>query len=65
MGASMADVVQTRVFLTDFTGYDDYNQVYREYFSAPFPTRSTVGAPQLALRAEIEIEAVAIRRQGN
>lgn len=63
MGAAMADVVQTRVFLTDFNGYDDYNRVYREYFSSPFPTRSTVGAPQLALGAEIEIEAVAFRRQ--
>lgn len=61
MGASLADVVQTRVILTDFTGYDAYNRVYREFFSSPFPTRSTVGAPQLALGAEIEIEAVAVR----
>jgi 2-iminobutanoate/2-iminopropanoate deaminase len=63
MGASAADVVQTRVFLTDFTGYDAYNRVYREYFSSPFPTRSTVGVSQLALGAEIEIEAVAITRR--
>lgn len=62
MGCSLEDVVQTRVFLTDFSGYDDYNRVYREYFSSPFPTRSTVGTPQLALGAEIEIEAVAVRR---
>ncbi len=31
MGASMTDVVQTRVYLTDFTGYGDYNRVYQEY----------------------------------
>jgi len=62
MGASMADVVQTRVYLTDFTGYADYNRVYQQYFSAPFPARATVGTPQLALGAEIEIEAVAVRR---
>ncbi len=61
--ASMADVVQTRIFLTDFSGYADYNRVYQEFFSAPFPTRSTVGTPGLALGAEIEIEAIAIRRQ--
>jgi reactive intermediate/imine deaminase len=61
-GCSMSDVVQTRVFLTDFSGYDDYNRVYQEYFSAPFPARATVGTPQLALGAEIEIEAVAVRR---
>jgi reactive intermediate/imine deaminase len=63
MGASLADVVQTRVFLTDFDAYDDYNSVYREYFTAPFPTRSTLGTPKLALGAEIEIEAVAITRR--
>ena len=62
MGASIADVVQTRVYLTDFKGYDDFNRVYREYFSSPFPTRSTVGTPQLALGAGIEIEAVAVGR---
>ena len=63
MGATMADVVQTRVYLTDFSGYADYNRVYQEYFSAPFPTRATVGTPMLALGAQIEIEAVAMRRQ--
>lgn len=60
MGSSLADVVQTRIFLTDFSGYADFNTVYREYFSAPYPTRSTVGTPELALGAAIEIEAVAV-----
>lgn len=64
MGASLADVIQTRVFLTDFAGYDDYNRVYREFFTSPFPTRATLGTPQLALGAEIEIEAVAIKLSG-
>lgn len=62
MGANMRDVVQTRIYLTDFSGYADYNRVYQEFFSPPFPTRATVGTPQLALGAEIEIEAIAIRR---
>lgn len=63
LGGSIKDVVQTRVFLTDFSGYDDYNRVYREFFSEPFPSRSTVGTPLLALGAEIEIEAVAVLPQ--
>lgn len=62
-GAGLSDVVQTRIFLTDFSGYADYNRVYQEFFSAPFPTRSTVGTPGLALGAEIEIEAVAVLRR--
>lgn len=62
-GAGMADVVQTRIFITDFADYADYNRVYQEFFSAPFPTRSTIGTPALALGAGIEIEAVAILRR--
>jgi 2-iminobutanoate/2-iminopropanoate deaminase len=65
MGASLADVVQTRVFLTNFETYGEYNEVYCEYFTAPFPTRATIGAPELALGAEIEIEAVAIMRRAD
>jgi 2-iminobutanoate/2-iminopropanoate deaminase len=63
LGASMADVVQARVFLTDFATYADYNEAYREYFTAPYPTRATLGTSELALGAEIEIEAVAVRRR--
>jgi 2-iminobutanoate/2-iminopropanoate deaminase len=62
LGASMADVVQTRVFLTDFSTYADYNEAYREFFTPPYPTRATLGTSELALGAGIEIEAVAIRR---
>ena len=62
LGASLADVVQTRVFLTDFDTYADYNEAYREFFTPPFPTRATLGTSELALGAGIEIEAVAIRR---
>jgi len=61
LGASPADVVQTRVFLTSFDTYAEYNEAYREFFSPPFPARATLGTSELALGAGIEIEAVAIR----
>jgi 2-iminobutanoate/2-iminopropanoate deaminase len=60
MGASMKDVVKTLVFLVDFSDFAGYNEVYRRHFSADFPARSTVGTPELALGARIEIEAVAV-----
>jgi 2-iminobutanoate/2-iminopropanoate deaminase len=63
MGSSLADVVHTRVFLTDFETYADYNEAYQEYFTPPFPARATVGTTELALGAEVEIEAIAIARR--
>ena len=65
LDASLADVVQTRVFLTDSATYADYNEAYREFFTEPYPTRATLGTSELALGAGIEIEAVAIRRRRN
>jgi len=58
--ASLADVVQTRIFLVDFSQYADFNEAYMEYFSPPYPPRATVGSAELALGALVEIEAVAI-----
>jgi 2-iminobutanoate/2-iminopropanoate deaminase len=65
LDAAMADVVQVRVFLTDFANYAEYNDAYREFFTEPYPTRATLGTSELALGAGIEIEAVAIRRQND
>jgi 2-iminobutanoate/2-iminopropanoate deaminase len=65
LGSSMADVVQVRVFITDFATYADYNEAYREFFAEPYPTRATLGTSELALGAGVEIEAVAIRRQND
>jgi 2-iminobutanoate/2-iminopropanoate deaminase len=65
LDATLADIVQVRVFLTDFATYAEYNDAYREFFSEPYPTRATLGTPELALGAGIEIEAVAIRRQND
>lgn len=59
LDSSMTDVVQTRIYLTDWTGYANVNRVYQEFFAEPFPTRSTVGASDLAFGASVEIEAIA------
>jgi 2-iminobutanoate/2-iminopropanoate deaminase len=61
-GVGPADVVKTTVFLTSMADFPAMNQVYREYFTDPFPTRSTVGVAELA-RPElvVEIEAIALR----
>jgi 2-aminomuconate deaminase len=47
VGASLADVVDMQVHLTDIADYDAFNAVYAGYFGADGPTRSTVAVKQL------------------
>lgn len=58
-GASADDVISVRVFLTDVAHFDAMNDVYREFFTDPYPARSTiyVGLPPGLL---VEIDAMAV-----
>src|SRR5206468_6904862 len=58
-GSDLAHVLQTRNYVRDAADVPLYNQLYREYFTEPFPTRTTItnGLPP-ALRYEIEVVAV-------
>lgn len=58
-GGTLQDVAKTTVFLLNATLFEPMNAVYREYFSEPFPARSTVVAPLSNPDLRIEIEAVA------
>jgi len=41
-GASFADVVMTRVYLTDVAHFEEMNNVYTEMVGVPLPCRTTV-----------------------
>jgi 2-iminobutanoate/2-iminopropanoate deaminase len=58
-GLSHAHVVRTTVFLADMNDFTAMNEVYREFFSEPYPARSTVQAARLPRDARIEIDAIA------
>jgi 2-iminobutanoate/2-iminopropanoate deaminase len=60
-GASMRDVVRTTVFYTHRDDYAALDAVYRQYFSAGFPSRSALIVAGL-VRPEwrIEIDAIAL-----
>ena len=58
-GATLADVVQCTVFLSDMKEWPAFNSVYREYFKAPFPARSATGSTGLALGARLELQCTA------
>jgi 2-iminobutanoate/2-iminopropanoate deaminase len=59
-GSTMADVVKINAYLADLGDFAGYNEVYTEFFEAPYPARTSVqaGLPPGVL---IEIEAVARR----
>ena len=59
-GGSLKDVVRTTVFLTDLSDFAAVNEVYAIYFTAPFPTRSTVQVAALPKSVCIEIDAIAV-----
>ena len=61
-GCTLDDVLKVNAFLADLGDFDGYNNVYREFFSVPYPARTSVQAG-LPAGILIEIEAVA-RRSG-
>ena len=60
-GLGMDAVVKSTVFLSDMGDFAAMNEVYSEFFSAPFPARSAVAVKTLPKNALVEIEVVAVR----
>lgn len=52
-------VAHCRIFLSDITDFAAVNDVYAEYFSEPYPARTTIQAGALPLGVRVEIECVA------
>jgi 2-iminobutanoate/2-iminopropanoate deaminase len=61
-GMTLDNVVKTTVFLSDMGNFSKMNDVYAEFFSQPFPARSTVAVKALPKDAMVEIEVVAVER---
>lgn len=57
-GASLDDVVKVTVHLADLAEFDEFNAAYRDYFTAPYPVRTTVGSQLSGIRVEIDVMAV-------
>ena len=60
-GVSSDDVVKTTVYLTDMNDYAVINEVYGEYFNAPYPARTAFAVLALPLGSKVEIEVIAKR----
>ena len=59
-GATMNHIVKTTIFMTNLEDFNQVNDIYGSYFSAPYPSRSTVQVASLPKGAQIEIEVIAV-----
>jgi len=56
-GTTIAEAVRIGIYLTQMDRFPDVNEVYAEFFSEPFPVRSTVGVAALPKGALVEMDA--------
>ena len=63
-GTSLERVVKTTIYLTDLGDFGTVNEIYATYFTAAPPARATVQVAGLPKGAMVEIDAVAVAREG-
>ena len=59
-GASLADAVRATVYLTDLADFPKLNHIMAGYFSAPYPSRSTVQVAALPKGALVEVDLILV-----
>lgn len=60
-GLTMKNVAKVTVLLADISNFAAVNEVYAEFFEAPYPARSAFAVAALPKGANIEIEAIAVK----
>ena len=58
-GLDLSHVVKTTVMLKDIADFAAMNEVYAEFFTAPYPARAAYQVAALPKGARVEIECVA------
>ena len=58
-GLDMSHVVKTTVMLKDIADFAAMNEVYAQFFAAPYPARAAYQVAALPKDARVEIECVA------
>jgi 2-iminobutanoate/2-iminopropanoate deaminase len=57
-GADLKDVVKVNAYLSDVTRFQEYNTIYKEFFTDDPPARTTVGCQLVGIQVEIDCVAV-------
>lgn len=56
-----ANIIKTTIFMTDLAQFGKVNEAYVNFFTAPYPARSTVQVSALPKGAVVEIEVIAAK----
>ncbi len=59
-GSCMDNVIKCTIFIKDMNEFAKINEVYKQFFSEPYPARSCVEVARLPKDVKVEIEAIAI-----
>jgi reactive intermediate/imine deaminase len=59
-GGSLDDVVRIGIYLTDLGDFAAVNAVMADYFTAPYPARSTIQISALPRGAQVEVDAILV-----
>lgn len=59
-GGTLSQCVRLTLYLTDLGNFPKVNEIMQEYFTPPYPARSTVGVASLPRGAAVEIEATVV-----
>ena len=57
-GGSLAQVARVGIYVTDLADFADVNAVMADYFTAPYPARSTIQVSALPRGAQVEVDAI-------
>ena len=60
-GLDMKNIIKTTILLKNIEDFAKVNEIYAQYFEAPFPARATYEVARLPKDALIEIESIAKR----
>ncbi|MFO7551008.1 MAG: Rid family detoxifying hydrolase [Haliea sp.] len=59
-GLGMNDIVKCTVMLADMSEWGIFNEIYRSFFTPPYPARSAFGSTGLGLGARAEVDCIAV-----
>lgn len=61
-GGDINTIVKMTIYLKDMNKFNEFNEIYSEYFKDHKPTRAIIGVSSLPKDADLMIEAIALKK---